>query len=206
MESLPCVYLHDILKRMFGKSLFRWFVYLFVSVCCVSCHFHRFMCLKATLWLTVTHTFMVNGPKLADWSKWFGITLWSDFCSLLTSNWEVSTSRLLYTINSFAQITQIFVISSYVEDIETNLPVEKHTLRVFAWYFEEIVGKSLFRFFVYVVVLICCISCQFYRFVLLNATLWLTVTHTFVGNGPKLADCPNESVLFFEVVFVVNWH
>ena len=26
------------------------------------------------------------------------------------------------------------------------------------------------------------------RFMLLNATLWLTVTHTFKGNGPNLAD------------------
>ena len=49
-----------------------------------------------------------NGPILADWSKWIRITFWSCFCSLLTSNWEFSTSCLLYGFINFTQITQFF--------------------------------------------------------------------------------------------------
>ena len=41
------------------------------------------------------------------------------------------------------------------------------------------------------------------RFMLLNGTLWLTVTHAFKGKEPKLADCPNESALHFKAVFLV---
>ena len=54
-----------------------------------------------------------------------------------------------------------FVKSSYIDDIETNLPIGKHTLRAFTWHLEEIVGKGLFRCFIYVFVAICCISCHF---------------------------------------------
>ena len=41
---------------------------------------------------------------------------------------------------------------------------------------------------------------------LLNAMLWLTVTHTFMGNEQSWQNCSNESVLYFEVVFVQCWH
>ena len=88
----------------------------------------------------------------------------------------------------FPHITQIYIITSYIDDIEPNLPIGKHTLRVFTWKFEKIVGKGLFWCFIYVFVSLCCISYHFYRFMLLNATLWLPVTHTFKDNGPKLAD------------------
>ena len=128
------------------------------------------MLLNATLWLTVTHTFQGNRPKLADWSKWICITLWSCFCSLLTSNWEVSTDGLPYKFPNFTQITQIFVISSYIHDVETNLPIGKHTLRVFRWHFEKIVGKDLFRCFIYVFVSIGCNLCHFQWFMLFKAT------------------------------------
>ena len=146
------------------------------------------MLLDATLWLTVTHTFLVIEPTLANWSKRFDIAFRSYFCSLLTSDWGVSTGRFLYSFKSFSQITQKLVISSYVEEMETNLPVGKHTLRGFTCYFRAIVGKSLFRCFIYVFVSICCILCHFYRFMLLNALLWLTVTKTFNCNGPNLAE------------------
>ena len=139
------------------------------------------------LWLTVLHIFMVNGAKLADWSKWFRITLQSCFCILLTSNWEVSAGRSLNIFVNFTQIAQKLVITSYIKNIKTNLPIGKHTLRVFTWYFEQIVSKNLIQCFIYVFVSICCISCHFSRFMLLNGTLWLTVTHAFKGNGPKLA-------------------
>ena len=39
-----------------------------------------------------------------------------------------------FSLNRFliiSQIVQLFVISSYIESIETNLRIEKHTLRVF---------------------------------------------------------------------------
>ena len=49
-----------------------------------------------------------------------------------------------------------------------------------------------------------CILCHFQRFMVLNATLWLTVTHTV---HVKVMDQswhtgPNDSVLHFELVFV----
>ena len=53
------------------------------------------------------------------------------FCSLLTSNWKVSTGLSLYSFISFAQNTQTFVINSYIQGIEKNLGIGKHTLRVF---------------------------------------------------------------------------
>ena len=56
---------------------------------------------------------------------------WKLFCSLLTSNWEVSTGCSHYSFVNFTQITQKFVLSSYIDDIETNLPIGNHTLRAF---------------------------------------------------------------------------
>ena len=79
------------LKQVVGKSFFRCFIYVFVLLCCISCCFYWFMLMKATLWFTAMHTFMGNGPKLADWSKQICLALWSCFCSLLTSNSEVNT-------------------------------------------------------------------------------------------------------------------
>ena len=49
-----------------------------------------------------------NGRILADWSKWICMSFWSCFCSLLTSNWEFSTSCLFYGFINFTQITQNF--------------------------------------------------------------------------------------------------
>ena len=154
------------------------------------------------LWLTFIHTFLGNRPKLADWSKLVCITPQSCLCSFLTSNWEVNADFSLNRFLIISQIEQLFVISSYIESIETNLRIEKHTLRVFTWYFEQIVGKKLIRCFIYVFVSICCNSCHFSRFMLLNGTLWLTVTHAFKGKEPKLADwskwiCITLQKLFF---------
>ena len=89
------------------------------------------------------------------------ITLRTRFCSLLTSNWEVSTGCFLNNFIIFTQTTQNFVINSYIEAIETKLSFGKHTLRVFAGNFEKIVGKALFGCLVFVFVSICCISCHF---------------------------------------------
>ena len=49
-----------------------------------------------------------NGPILADWSNSICFTFWSCLYSLLTSNWEVSTSRLPYNFSNFPQITHFF--------------------------------------------------------------------------------------------------
>ena len=156
------MYTHDILKRMLAKACFDGsFMCLFGFVAFRVTLNDLFMLLNTTLWLTVTHTIMINGPKLADWSKWICITLWSCFCKLLTTNWEVKTGRLHYSIMIFTQITQKFVISSSIDDIETNNPIGKHTLRVINRHFEEIVGKGLFRCFIYLFVSICCKSCHF---------------------------------------------
>ena len=74
---------------------------------------------------------MGNRPKLADWSKLVCITPRSCLRSFLTSNWEVNADFSLNRFLIISQIVQLFVISSYIESIETNLRIEKHTLRVF---------------------------------------------------------------------------
>ena len=127
-------------------------------ICCILCHFKWFMLLNATLWLTVTHTVTFNEQKLADWSKWVCITLWICFCSLLSSNCEVSAGRLHCSIITFTQNTPKSVKNSLIEIIVTNLLIGMHTLRVFAWYFEKIGRKGLFRCFIYVFVSICSFS------------------------------------------------
>ena len=48
----------------------------------------------------------------------------------MTSNWEVSIGRFLNSFLITSEITKQFVIISFVEDNETNLPIERHTLRV----------------------------------------------------------------------------
>ena len=82
------------------------------------------------LWLTLIHTFMGNGPKLAYWSKSVCITPQSCLCSLLASNWELNADLSLNSFLMYSEITKQFVIISFIEDNETNLPIEKHTLRV----------------------------------------------------------------------------
>ena len=157
LESKACVYL---LYMIFWRDLWQKFVsMIYLCVCLYLLHFVSLLTIYAVAYC---HAYIErNKPKLADWSKWIYITFWSSFCSLLSSNWKVGTGRSLKSILIISKITQIFVISSYIEDIETNLPIEKHTLRVFTWYFEEIVGKTLFRCFIYVFVSICCILCHF---------------------------------------------
>ena len=68
------MYLHDILKRLWSK-----FVLLpHLRVCLDLFHLVPLLTIydiKRIVVLTVTHTFMGNRPKLADWSKWICITL-----------------------------------------------------------------------------------------------------------------------------------
>ena len=88
------------------------------------------MLLNRILWFTVTHAFKGKGPKLADWSKGICITFHSCLCSFLTPKWEVSTGRFLNSSLITSEITKQFVIISFIDDNETNLPIAKHTLRV----------------------------------------------------------------------------
>ena len=135
-------------EEIVGKNLLGCFIYVFVSICCMLGHFQGYMLLNERFRLAITNTFKGSGPKLADWSKWIRITLRSCFCSLLTSNWEVSPDCFLNSFINFAQIAKKFVTFSNIEDIETNFPNRKHTFCVIAWYFEKIVDKNLFWCFV----------------------------------------------------------
>ena len=78
----------------------------------------------------LSHAFVDNGPKLADWSKTVCITPQSCLCSLLASNWELNADISLSNFLMSSEITKQFVIISFIEDNETNIPTEKHTLRV----------------------------------------------------------------------------
>ena len=60
------------------------------------------------------------------------------------------------------------------------------TLCAFTCNFEEIVGKGLMLHLCVFLDLMHLVSLS--RFMLLNATLWLAVTHTLKGNGPNLAN------------------
>ena len=113
------------------------------------------------LWLTFIHTSMGNRPKLADWSELVCITPRSSLCSFLTSNWEVNADLSLNRFLIISQIVQLFVISSYIEGIETNLRIEKHTLRVLYNNLKKIFAKFGFDGSFMELFSICCISCHF---------------------------------------------
>ena len=84
----------------------------------------RFMLLNATLWLTVTHTFQSNRPNLTDWFKGICITIGKCFCSLLTSNWEVNTGRLLYSCTNFTQSTSFLPQVRILIRLKQNFQLE----------------------------------------------------------------------------------
>ena len=152
------------------------------------------------LWLTLIHTFMGNGPKLGYWSKSVCITPQSCLCSLLASNWELNADLSLNSFLISSENTKHFVIISFIEDNETYLPIEKHTLRVLYDNLKKMFAKfdfdasfmDLFQFVTFRVTFndLCC------------GLLW----HAFVDNGPKWQTGPNEFVLHFKTVFVVCWH
>ena len=148
------------LEQIVGKSLFRCFIYVLISICCYLFLFWRVMLLNATLWFTVTHTFQGNETEFADRSKWICITLQSCFCRLLAWNWEVSTGRFFNSFFVFSQVAQHLVISSYIKILNKIFLFGKTALRVFTWYFEEIVGKNLFACFIYVFDSIRCSLCH----------------------------------------------
>ena len=109
-----------------------------------------------------------------------------NFCSLLTPNWEVSTGRLHYSFINFNQITQKFISSSYIDDIETNLPIGKHTMRVIKRHFEK---NCFLRFGSVLHLCVCLHLFQFMSLLTIFAVercVLLTVTHTFKCNQLKL--------------------
>ena len=121
------------------------------------------------MWLIVTHTFKRNEPRLAEWSKGICITLRKCFCGVLTSNWKVSTSCSPQSFITFIQTTQNFVIILYIEDIETNLPIGKHTLRVLYEILKRLFQKfvSMFNLCVCFYLLHCCICISLFYVVLI---------------------------------------
>ena len=143
---------------------------------------------------------------MANWSNSVCFTLWSCFCSLLTSNWEVSTGRLHCSFITFIQIAQKFVISSYIDDIETILQTGKHNLLVIQWQFWKDCCQR------FVSMLYSCVCLDLLQFMsvstikLLHVAFCPTVTHTFRGTNQKWQTGPNEPALHFVVVLVVSWH
>ena len=127
------------------------------------------------------------------------------FLQFVDINCEVITGRLPYSFEKFTQIKQKVVISSYINDIEANLPFGKNTLHVFTWHFKKIVGKNLFWCFIHVLfgfvefcVTLNDLCCWTQRCGLLSR-IQLTLT-----NKNWQTD-PNEFVSHFEFVFVVCW-
>ena len=117
---------------------------------------------------------------------------------MLTSNWKVSTGRSPQSFITFIQTTQNFVIILHIEHIETNLPIEKHTLRVLY----EIL-KRLFQKFVSTFNL--CVCFYLLHFVsFFNNLCCGSLSHKRLRVTDQTQQTgPNEFALHFEVVFVV---
>ena len=150
------------------------------------------------MWLIVTHTFKRNEPGWQSGPSESVLHFEVVFVEWLTSNWKVSTGRSPQSFITFLQTTQNFVIILYIEDIETNLPIGKHTLRVLY----EIL-KRLFQRFVSTFNLCVCFYLLHFVSLFNNLCCGSLVTHTFKGNGPTQQTGPNEFASHFEVVFVV---
>ena len=117
---------------------------------------------------------------------------------MLTSNWKVSTGRSPQSFITFIQTTQNSVIILYIEDIETNLPIGKHTLRVLY----EIL-KRLFQKFVSTFNLcVCFYLLHFVSLLTIYAVAHLSRIHLRVTDQTQQTG-PNEFASHFEVVFVV---
>ena len=117
---------------------------------------------------------------------------------MLTSNWKVSTGRSPQSFITFIQTTQNFVIILYIEDIETNLPIGKHTLRVLYEILKRLLQKFVSTFNL-------CVCYYLLHFVLLFNNLCcgsLSHKHLRVTNQTQQTG-PNEFALHFEVLFVV---
>ena len=97
---------------------------------------------------------------------------------MLTSNWKINTGRSPQSFITFIQTTQNFVIILYIEDIETNLPIGKHTLRVLYEILKRLFQKfvSTFNLCVCFYLLLCCICISLF-YVVLNPTYFENLGH-----------------------------
>ena len=116
------------------------------------------MLLNATLWFTVTFTIKGKETKAGNLVQINLYYTLKTFFRLLTSIWKFVPIVYIEVLFFFPKLHIFFVISSYIADLETNLPIGKQTLLVFTWNFKDIVGKGLFWCFIYVFVSISCFS------------------------------------------------
>ena len=117
---------------------------------------------------------------------------------MLTSNWEVSTGRSLNSFFIISEITKHVVIISFIEDNETSLLIEKHTLRVLYNNLKKIFAKFGFDGSIYVIVF------NLLHFWSLSTTYAVAYCHTHLWiTDQSWQTGPNEFVLHFEAVFVV---
>ena len=142
------------------KIVIECFIFVFVTICCFSCCSYDLCCwtqrcgLLSRIRLKITNQVRQTSPNESVLHFWFVfVACWRQIGKLV--------QVVCITVSLFSRITQTFIISSFIDDVETNLAIGKHTLGAFAWHFEEIVGKSLLRCFIYVFYSICCISCHF---------------------------------------------
>ena len=66
--------------------------------------------------------------RLVQMKLYYTLKLFLQFVGI---NCKVKPGRLPCSLENFTQITQTFVISWYIDDIEANLPFGKKALRVF---------------------------------------------------------------------------
>ena len=200
LKSISCVYFHDNLKRLSAKT------------CSVS----SFICLSRLVACWVTF------KDLCCWTKRFGLLSrihlrvadqsWQTGPNESALHFEVVFVNLWQQIGKLVQLVlhtfslilfnyNKFVLSSFIENIETKLPFGELTLRVRIWLFKEIVTKQ-------------CLDVSFMclcRFVALRVTLNNLCCGLLSRIQIKVIDQSwhtgrNESVSHFQVVCVVCWH
>ena len=117
---------------------------------------------------------------------------------MLTSNWEVSTGRSLNSFRIISEITKQFVIYSFIEDIETNLPIEKHILRVL---YDNL--KKCSQNLVSMLHLCDCFNLLQFRVTFNDLCCWLLSRIQLSLMDQSWQTGPNEPVLHLKVVFAV---
>ena len=127
---------------------------------------------------------------------------------MLTSNWKVSTGRSPQSFITFIQTTQNFVIILYIEHIETNLPIGKHTLRKLYEILKRLFQKfvSTFNLCVCFYLLHCCICISVIApsFFYFNYLSLLGLEHIYISyflQQPKKKRLPAASAHFTLLCF-----
>ena len=129
--------LHDILKRLLAKMCNSWFaaIPVFIKDLCgwmQRCASLSCMQLRLTddSWQTSPNESVLHFEIVV-------VGCWHQTEKLVQVVYITFSLFLLKLIN-------FIVISSYIDDIETNLANGKHTFSVFIWHLKEIVGKVCF--------------------------------------------------------------